>query len=241
MRDIWDLRTWVQTTEPYWTQAGHDHYPTKRPLCPTCQVRGVLARKDACEDCKGAPRRGRPAIQRTFLFDAAAQVEEEQEQAVVAAAGATATMSEAALIKPPFLPMLDVYEESPCEETPATMFSCQDDASACGDNDVVWWMESVDEQEGAFSGPEAEIRSRQETLPSRDDSETPATMPWCQDNASGCGGNDIVWWLESVDVQEDACFGADAEPALPTADFTYAYDGDLLLQSRDNEEQEITL
>ena len=161
--------------------------------------------------------------------------------------------------------MLDVYEESACEETPATMFSCQDNASvcgdhgivwllesvdelscqdnasACGDNDIVWWMESVDEQEGAFSGPEAEILFGQGTLPSRDDSETPATMPWCQDNASACGDNNFVWWLESVDVQEDACFGADAEPALPSADSAYTYDGDLLLQSRDNEEQEITL
>ena len=25
VRDIWNLRTWVQTTKPYWTQEEHDH------------------------------------------------------------------------------------------------------------------------------------------------------------------------------------------------------------------------
>ena len=223
VRDIWNLRTWVQTTEPYWTQADHDFYLTKRPsrLCEACKARDVRSRSDACQICAGPPRRGRPAIQRTFLLDAAAQVEEEQEQDVVAGAGAIVSeagahsataideclgvrpdpkvcaavhdvlAATAWIGEPPFFPMLDVYEESPCEETPATMLSCQDDASACGDNDIVRWMESVDEQEGAFSGPEAEILSRQGTLqlllPSRDDGETPATMLLCQDNASACG------------------------------------------------------
>ena len=47
--------------------------------------------------------------------------------------------------EPSFFPMLDVYEESACEETPATMFSCQDNASVCGDHGIVWLLESVDE------------------------------------------------------------------------------------------------
>ena len=249
MRDVWALRTWVQTTEPYWTQADHDHYLTKRPLCPACKARGALSRKDACQACAGPLRRGRPAIQRTFRFDAAAKVEEEQEQAVVAGAGAI--MSEASahsataidessgvrpaprvcaavhdvlaatawIGEPPFFPMLYVYEESACEETPATMLSCQDRNSACGDN---------------------EILSRQGTLPSRDDGEAPATMLSCHDNASACGDNDIVWWLKSVDVQENACFGAEAEILSRQQTLLTRDDGDLLLQSRDNEEQ-ITL
>ena len=78
VRDIWNLRTWVQTTEPYWTQADHAHFLTKRPsrLCEECKARNVRSRSAACQRCAGPPRRGRPAIQRTFLLDAAAQVEE---------------------------------------------------------------------------------------------------------------------------------------------------------------------
>ena len=80
VRDIWNLRTWVQTTKPYWTQEDHDHFNlNKRPsrLCEACKARDVRSRSKACEICAGPPRRGRPAIQRTFLLDAAAQVEED--------------------------------------------------------------------------------------------------------------------------------------------------------------------
>ncbi len=39
VRDIWKLRTWVQTTKPYWTQADHDDFfPDQAPITP---VRGV--------------------------------------------------------------------------------------------------------------------------------------------------------------------------------------------------------
>ena len=62
--------------------------------------------------------------------------------------------------EPPFFPMLDVYEESACEETPATIFSCQTDASACGDSDMFrcidCLMEIDDEEDYACwgTGPE---------------------------------------------------------------------------------------
>ena len=203
VRDIWNLRTWVQTTKPYWTQADHDFYLTKRPsrLCEACKARDVRSRSKACEICAGPPRRGRPAIQRTFPLDTAAQVEE-QEQDVVAGAGAivseagahSATAIDACLgVRPdprvcaavhdvlaasawtgepplasPFFPMLDVYEESACEETPAMMLSCQENASACGDNAIVRWMASDDEEEDACWGAGAEVLSRQGAVLARD-------------------------------------------------------------------------
>ena len=150
VRDIWNLRTWVQTTKPYWTQEDHDHFNLNK-------------RQSLNHACA---RRARPAMCARGL----APVRSVQARPVGVAPQSNARfclmrrpkLRRAAWIgEPSFFPMLDVYEESPCEETPATMFSCQDDASARGDNDVVWWMESVDEQEGPFSGPEAEIRSRQ--------------------------------------------------------------------------------
>jgi hypothetical protein len=204
VRDIWNLRTWVQTTEPYWTPADHAHFLTKRPprLCEECKARNVSSRSAACQRCAGPPRRGRPAIQRTFLFETAAQVEEEEEQAVVAGAGAimseagahSATAIDESLgVRPdprvcaavndvlaasawtgepplasPFFPMLDVFEESACKETPAMMLSCQENASACGDNAIGRWMESDDEEEDACWGTGAEVLSRQGAVLARD-------------------------------------------------------------------------
>ena len=68
----------------------------------------------------------------------------------------------------PFFPMLDVYEESACEETPAMMLSCQENASACGDNAIVRWMASDDEEEDACWGAGAEVLSRQGAVLARD-------------------------------------------------------------------------
>ncbi|MGB1597505.1 MAG: hypothetical protein ACPIOQ_32415 [Promethearchaeia archaeon] len=80
VRDIWLLRTGAWTSQPSWMQTDHDHFNlNKRPsrLCEACKARDVRSRSDACQICAGPPRRGRPAIQRTFLLDAAAQVEED--------------------------------------------------------------------------------------------------------------------------------------------------------------------
>ena len=68
----------------------------------------------------------------------------------------------------PFFPMLDVFEESACKETPAMMLSCQENASAWGDNAIVRWMESDDEEEDACWGTGAEVLSRQGAVLARD-------------------------------------------------------------------------
>ena len=251
VRDIWNLRTWVQTTKPYWTQADHDFFLTKRPsrLCEACKARDVRSRSKACEICAGPPRRGRPAIQRTFLFETAAQVEEEEEQAVVAGAGAI--MSEAGahsataideclgvrpdpkvcaavhdvlaatawIGEPPFFPMLDVYEESACEETPAMMLSCQENASACGDNAIVRWMESDDEEEDACWGTGAEMLFRPGTVLTRDDGDLILQSSYNE-------GDEIAYW------------GTGAAMLSRQGTVLARDDGGRVLRVSDNEEEE---
>ena len=115
VRDIWNLRTWAQTTRPSWTQADHDHFLAMpcslTHLCDQCRAIDVRSRSEACEICAGPPRRGRPRMQHTLLPDAAAQVpapapvlqdEEEQEQGqgqAVVAAGAGAISSAGTLLQ----------------------------------------------------------------------------------------------------------------------------------------------
>ena len=255
VRDIWNLRTWVQTTEPYWTQADHAHFLTKRPsrLCEECKARNVRSRSAACQRCAGPPRRGRPAIQRTFLFETAAQGEEEEEQAVVAGAGAI--MSEAGahsataideclgvrpdpkvcaavhdvlaatawIGEPPFVPMLDVHEESACEETPATIFSCQMDASACGDSDMFQCidclMEIDDEEDYACWGTGAEMLSRPGTVLTRDD-------------------GDLILQSSYNEGDEIACWGTGAAMLSRQGTVLARDDGGRVLRLSDNEEEE---
>ena len=262
VRDIWNLRTWVQTTEPYWTQADHDHFLTKRPsrLCEACKARDVRSRSKACEICAGPPRRGRPAIQRTFPLDTAAQVEEEQEQDVVAGggrvvAGAGAIVSEAGahsataideclgvrpdpkvcaavhdvlaatawIGEPPFFPMLDVHEESACEETPATIFSCQTDASACGDSDMFrcidCLMEIDDEEDYACWGTGAEMLSRPGTVLTRDDGDLILQSSYNE-------GDEIAYW------------GTGAAMLSRQGTVLARDDGGRVLRLSDNEEEE---
>ena len=255
VRDIWNLRTWVQTTKPYWTQADHDFFLTKRPsrLCEACKARDVRSRSKACEICAGPPRRGRPAIQRTFPLDTAAQVEEEQEQDVVAGAGAIVSeagahsataideclgvrpdpkvcaavhdvlAATAWIGEPPFFPMLDVHEESACEETPATIFSCQMDASACGDSDMFrcidCLMEIHDEEDYACWGTGAEMLSRPGTVLTRDD-------------------GDLILQSSDNEGDEIACWGTGAAMLSRQGTVLARDDGGRVLRVSDNEEEE---
>ena len=261
VRDIWKLRTWVQTTEPYWTQADHAHFLTKRPsrLCEECKARNVRSRSAACERCAGPPRRGRPAIQRTFPLDTAAQVEE-QEQDVVAGAGAIVSeagahsataideclgvrsdpkvcaavhdvlAATAWIGELPFFPMLDVHEESACEETPATIFSCQMDASACGDSDMFQCidclMEIDDEEDYACWGTGAEMLSRPGTVLTRDDGDL---ILQSSDNEGEVTGDEI------------ACWGTGAAMLSRQGTVLARDDGGHVLRVSDNEEEEIKL
>ena len=170
VRDIWNLRTWVQTTEPYWTQADHAHFLTKRPsrLCEECKARNVRSRSAACERCAGPPRRGRAHSATTIDECLGVRTDPKVCAAVHDVLAATAWIGE-----PSFFPMLDVYEESACEETPATIFSCQMDASACGDSDMFQCidclMEIDDEEDYACWGTGAEMLSRPGTVLTRGD------------------------------------------------------------------------
>ena len=67
VRDIWNLRTWAQTTRPCWTQADHGHFLAMpcsvKDLCDQCRALEVRFRSEACDKCAGPPRRGRPRKQ----------------------------------------------------------------------------------------------------------------------------------------------------------------------------------
>ena len=59
VRDIWNLRTWVWTTMPYWSDDDMKAFLKKR-LCADCKASGVKRLEDTCDKCKIKRRRGRP-------------------------------------------------------------------------------------------------------------------------------------------------------------------------------------
>ena len=61
VRDVWNLRTWVWTTMPYWTRSDKEKFLRKH-LCTKCRSRGVRSLLSACKDCAGPRRRGRPTL-----------------------------------------------------------------------------------------------------------------------------------------------------------------------------------
>ena len=61
VRDVWNLRTWVWTTMPYWTRSDKEKFLRKH-LCTACRSRGVRSLLSACKDCAGPRRRGRPTL-----------------------------------------------------------------------------------------------------------------------------------------------------------------------------------
>jgi hypothetical protein len=60
VRDIWNLRTWVHTTMPYWSHGDlHVQRFLSKHLCTTCRRNGVQNIASACRACAGPRRRGR--------------------------------------------------------------------------------------------------------------------------------------------------------------------------------------
>jgi len=59
VRDIWNLRTWMNTTRMLWTPADHQRFLGKK-LCEECQKKGVAAIAQACDKCRERPTKGRP-------------------------------------------------------------------------------------------------------------------------------------------------------------------------------------
>ena len=60
VRDIWNLRTWVHTTMPYWSYGDlHVQRFLSKHLCTTCRRNGVQNIASACRACAGPRRRGR--------------------------------------------------------------------------------------------------------------------------------------------------------------------------------------
>ena len=65
VRDVWNLRTWVWATMPYWTRSDLEKFLRKH-LCAQCKTNGVTSLASACKECANPRRRGRPC--RTGLF-----------------------------------------------------------------------------------------------------------------------------------------------------------------------------
>ena len=61
VRDVWNMRTWVKTTMPYWDQSDLKTFLGKH-LCTACRARGVSSFAAACSSCsRPRPRARRPA------------------------------------------------------------------------------------------------------------------------------------------------------------------------------------
>lgn len=59
VRDIWNLRTWMNTTRPLWNAADHQRFLGKK-LCEDCRAKSVQSLGDACHKCRQRPTKGRP-------------------------------------------------------------------------------------------------------------------------------------------------------------------------------------
>jgi hypothetical protein len=62
VRDVWNLRTWVQDTKPFWTRSDEQKFLRKH-LCRACKSRGVSSLAFACR-CTEPRSRGRPRSRR---------------------------------------------------------------------------------------------------------------------------------------------------------------------------------
>jgi hypothetical protein len=65
VRDVWNMRTWVKTTMPYWDQTDLKAFLGKH-LCTACRARGVSSFAAACSSCsrpRPRARRAAPALQ----------------------------------------------------------------------------------------------------------------------------------------------------------------------------------
>lgn len=60
VRDVWNRRTWRETTRPYWTRDDERKYYEK-VRCSRCKSDGVTSQASACAACAAPRRRGRPA------------------------------------------------------------------------------------------------------------------------------------------------------------------------------------
>jgi hypothetical protein len=59
VRDIWNLRTWMNTTKHLWTPEDHARFLQKK-LCADCRNKSVQMLSEACEKCRQRPTKGRP-------------------------------------------------------------------------------------------------------------------------------------------------------------------------------------
>jgi len=54
--DIWNLRSWCSTTEPYWTK--DDQFRIKSRFCKSCMALKIYRMQDACKECRNRSKRG---------------------------------------------------------------------------------------------------------------------------------------------------------------------------------------
>lgn len=59
IRDIWNFRSWKETTRPHWTDKDKKEY-MKKHGCLNCRNNGVQTIDEACNTCKAPVKQGRP-------------------------------------------------------------------------------------------------------------------------------------------------------------------------------------
>lgn len=59
IRDIWNFRSWKETTRPHWTDKDKREY-MKKHGCFNCRNNGVQTIDEACNACKAPVKLGRP-------------------------------------------------------------------------------------------------------------------------------------------------------------------------------------
>ena len=192
VRDIWNLRTWAQTTRPCWTQADHGHFLAMpcsvKDLCDQCRALEVRFRSEACDKCAGPPRRGRP-----------------RKQIVAAGAGAISsagTLSQIASdgrfgVGPD--PKVCVAVHEILAET-ALLARLHTSECSIEEHLLFPMLESHKESAGEESEPLLfpMLESHEESADSA------ATMLSRQGNASACAeDSDIFRWMELDDEEED--------------------------------------